>query len=184
MGALLETLRRDFGDRILAEQVTCDGIPTLWVDRGNLKPLLKFLATESSPRFEMLFDLTAIDERLRCNREGQPASEFTVVYHLMSFSGNCDFRVKVPLMDSDLSLPTVIPIWPNANWYERETWDMFGIRFSGHENLRRLLMPDGYDHHPLRKDFPHQGIQPDRLYREWDAERRAKWESEKAGGSR
>jgi len=86
-------LRGIFGDRIIAEQHTCDGIPTLWVDRADIKALLTELRDKTQPRFEMLFDLTAIDERMRTHREGQPASEFTVVYHLMSFSGNCDFRV-------------------------------------------------------------------------------------------
>ena len=103
---LLSKLRKDFGDYILAEQVTCDGIPTLWIDRQHLLTLLETLKTSTSPIFEMLFDITAIDERLRVHREGQPASEFTVVYHLMSFSGNCDFRVKVPLEDSDCLLYT------------------------------------------------------------------------------
>ena len=93
----LDKLRQDFGDRILAEQHTCDSIPTVWVERQDIKAVLRCLRDKTQPRFEMLFDLTAIDERLRTHREGQPASEFTVVYHLMSFSGNCDFRIKVPL---------------------------------------------------------------------------------------
>jgi NADH-quinone oxidoreductase subunit C/D len=69
---------------------------------------------------------------------------------------------------------------------ERECWDMFGIRFDGHENLRRLLMPEAYGHHPLRKEFPHQGIEPDRLYREWERERiqRAEAKASKEGAGR
>ena len=151
---LLIRLRQQFGDRILAEQATCDGIPTLWVDRQHVKDLLHTLKRETTPVFEMLFDITAIDERLRTHREGQPASEFTVVYHLMSFSGNCDFRIKVPLMDSDLNTPSVIDLWPCANWYERETWDMFGINFEGHPNLCRILLPPTWKGHPLRKEHP------------------------------
>ena len=151
---LLIRLRQQFGDRILAEQATCDGIPTLWVDRQHVKDLLHTLKRETTPVFEMLFDITAIDERLRTHREGQPASEFTVVYHLMSFSGNCDFRVKVPLMDSDLNTPSVIDLWPSANWYERETWDMFGINFEGHPSLYRILSPPTWQGHPLRKEHP------------------------------
>ena len=151
---LLASLRQQFGDRILAEQATCDGIPTLWVDRQHVKDLLHTLKRDTKPVFEMLFDITAIDERLRVHREGQPASEFTVVYHLMSFSGNCDFRIKVPLMDSDLNTPSVIDLWPCANWYERETWDMFGINFEGHPNLCRILLPPTWKGHPLRKEHP------------------------------
>lgn len=151
---LLEKLRADFGDRILAEQITCDGIPTLWIDRAHVRSLLRALKTETSPVFEMLYDLTAIDERLRVHREGQPPSDFTVVYQLMSFSGNCDFRVKVPLMDSDLSLASVIELWSSANWYEREVWDMFGINFDGHPNLYRILLPPNWEGHPLRKEHP------------------------------
>ena len=151
---LLSQIRRDFAGKILAEQTTCDGIPTVWVGRENVKSLLNALHDDTSPRFEMLFDLTAIDERLRSNRQGQPASEFTVVYHLMSFSGNCDVRIKVPLQDSDLLIPTIIDIWPNANWYERETWDMFGIQFEGHPNLIRLILPPTWKGHALRKEHP------------------------------
>ena len=151
---LLASLRQQFGDRILAEQATCDGIPTLWVDRQHVKDLLHTLKRDTKPVFEMLFDITAIDERLRVHREGQPASEFTVVYHLMSFSGNCDFRIKVPLMDSDLNTPSVIDLWPCANWYERETWDMFGINFEGHPSLYRILSPPTWQGHPLRKEHP------------------------------
>ena len=152
--SLLDQMRREFPHQILAEQQSCDGIPTLWVDRAHLKSMLRTLQSKTSPVFEMLYDLTAIDERLRVHREGQPASEFTVVYHLMSFSGNCDFRLKVPLADADLTLPSVIELWPSANWYERETWDMFGINFEGHPNLYRILMPPNWDGHPLRKEHP------------------------------
>ena len=151
---LMSRLRQDFGERVLAEQLTCDGIPTVWVDRQHIKGLLQSLKNETQPKFEMLFDITAIDERLRSNRDGQPLSEFTVVYHLMSFTGNCDIRVKVPLMDRDLSLPTIVDIWPNANWYERETWDMFGIQFDGHPNLYRIVLPPTWKGHALRKEHP------------------------------
>jgi len=72
-------------------------------------------------------------------------------------------------------------LWPGASYMERECYDMFGIRFEDHPDLKRLLMPDGYGHHPLRKDFPHKGIQPDRLYREWDRERRLAAETASGG---
>ena len=152
--AALEQMRQLHGDLIRSEQVTCDGMPTVWVDRQDIKTVLRALRDETTPRFEMLFDVTAIDERLRCNRAGQPASEFTVVYHLMSFSGNCDFRVKVALQDSDLTIPSVVQLWPSANWYEREVWDMFGIKFDGHPNLYRIVLPPTWKGHALRKEHP------------------------------
>lgn len=150
----LEQLRQRFAGQLLAEQQTAENMPTVWVDRSEVKNVLRFLHEEASPAFEMLFDITAIDERVRVHRDNQPASEFTVVYHLMSFSGNCDVRIKVPLFDADLQLATVIDIWPNANWYERETWDMFGIRFDGHPNLYRLVLPPTWEGHALRKEHP------------------------------
>ena len=154
-------LQAKFAGRMLAEQFTCDGIPTVWVDRGNVVEFLRELRDGAKPRFEMLFDLTAIDERMRTHRESQPPSEFTVVYHLMSFSGNCDFRVKVPLMDADLNIPTVTGLWPAANWYEREAWDMFAINFEGHPNLYRLILPPTWEGHPLRKEHPARATEMD-----------------------
>ena len=157
-------LAAKFAGRLLAEQFTCDDIPTAWVGRADVVELLRELRDGTgtgAPRFEMLFDLTAIDERMRGNRQGQPPSEFTVVYHLMSFSGNCDFRVKVPLMDADLSIPTVTGLWPAANWYEREAFDMFGIHFDGHPNLFRLILPPTWQGNPLRKEHPARATEMD-----------------------
>lgn len=159
--ALVADLGARFGSAILARQPTCDGIPTLWVARGQLKALLRYVHEETQPAFEMLFDLTAIDERMRIHRDGQPASEFTVVYHLMSFSGNVDLRIKVALMDADLHLPSVVDIWPNANWYEREVWDMFAIVFDGHPHLTRLVLPPTWVGHPLRKEHPARATEMD-----------------------
>ena len=151
---LLIGLREEFEQQIIAWQTTCDKIPTIWIQRQNLLALLTYFRDKASPRFEMLFDITAIDERMRVNRQGQPESEFSVVYHLMSFSGNRDFRIKVPLMDADLNVPTIVGLWPAANWYEREVWDMFGINFEGHPNLYRIVLPPTWEGHALRKEHP------------------------------
>ncbi len=152
--SVLRELTQRFGDRAFAVQPTADGIPTLWSDSGSFRSLLKFLKTEAKPAFRMLFDLTVIDERLRAHRDGQPPSDFTLVYHLMSFDRDEDVRVKVPLQGDAPSIPTVTDLWANANWYEREAWDMFGIAFPGHPNLRRILLPPTWKGHPLRKDHP------------------------------
>ena len=149
--AIVESLMAQFGDQIRYEQPTLTGMPVLWVSREALIEILEALRRLPEP-FEMLYDLTAIDERMRSHRDGLPAADFTVIYQLLSVSGNRDFMLKVALSERDLTLPTAIPVYPNANWYEREVWDMFGIDFAGHPNLRRILMPPTWNGHPLRKD--------------------------------
>ena len=151
---LVEELCLRFEAEIVTVQSYCDGIPVLWLSRAGLKTVLHYLRTSASLRFQMLFDITAIDERTRVNRQGQPASDFTVSYHLMSFTSNCDVRLKVALSEGDLNIPSIVDLWPNANWYERECWDMFGICFTGHPNLSRILLPPTWVGHPLRKDHP------------------------------
>jgi NADH-quinone oxidoreductase subunit C/D len=133
-------------------QSTCDGIPTIWVEQQHLIEMLRYLKYDANPRYPMLYDLTAIDERVRIHRDRQPTADFTVVYHLLSFERNGDLRVKVGLSGGAPSIPSITSIWPNANWYEREVWDMFGVHFSGHPHLKRILMPPGWTGHPLRKD--------------------------------
>lgn len=158
---ILDTIYHEFGQDSFSGQHTVDGMPTLWVPRDRIIDLLRFLKTAIQPRFEMLLDLTAIDERTRVNRQGQPAADFTVVYHLMSFAGNCDIRLKVALQTGSLNLPTAISVWPSANWYEREVWDMFGITFDGHPTLFRILSPPTWQGHPLRKDHPARATEMD-----------------------
>ena len=145
-----ENLYRQFGEDLFITQNCADNIPTVWVGRKHLIQVLEFL----KPSFSMLYDLFVIDERTRVYRDDQPASDFTVVYQLLSIERNADLRIKVALTETDLSLPTSISIWPNANWYEREAWDMFGVEFTGHPNLFRILLPPTWEGHALRKDHP------------------------------
>ncbi|TQV71186.1 NADH-quinone oxidoreductase subunit C/D [Exilibacterium tricleocarpae] len=140
-----------FGDDGVSTQDTADGISTAWIGRDHIH---RALADAKRQGYEMLLDLTAIDERLRQHRAGQPPADFTAVYHLMSFSRNRDLRLKVALPIDDATLPSCCDIWPNANWYEREVWDMFGIEFTGHPFLARILTPPTWEGHPLRKDHP------------------------------
>ncbi len=141
-----------FGERASVGQRTADGTPTLWVGADQVREILAFLKHDVATPYRMLFDLTAIDERARQYRPGQPASDFTVVYHLLSLQPVAEIRIKVALLEKSLVTPSIHDIWPNANWYEREVWDMFGVVFDGHPNLRRILMPPTWQGHPLRKD--------------------------------
>jgi len=172
---MAELERRFPGHSIIAE-TTLDRIPTVWVGADSLRAVLRFLKEEIERPYPMLFDLTAVDERLRHYRHGMPESAFTVVYHLSSLERNEDLRVKVALPASEPAVPSVTAIWPSANWYEREVFDLFGVRFEGHPNLRRLIMPPTWQGHPLRKDHPARATEmgifslPDeRLQREQDA---------------
>lgn len=138
----------------LRGQPTADGIPTLWTEPGDALQVLGFLKDEAENPYRMLYDLTAVDERHREDRRGQPESDFTVVYHLLSFGRNEDVRLKVPLRGDTPSTPSATSLWANADWYEREVWDMFGVSFSGHPHLERILLPRTWEGHPLRKEHP------------------------------
>ena len=167
-----EDLYRKFGQALFIAQPSADATLTLWVPRDRLIDVLQYL----KPKFSMLYDLFAIDERTRANRSGQPASDFTVVYQLLSLDRNEDIRIKVALSESSLNIPTIISLWPNANWYEREVWDMFGVIVSGHPNLYRILLPPTWEGHALRKDHPARATEmgefemgPERVAKEQEA---------------
>lgn len=174
--AIFAELRRACPETDFVIQATHDSVPTLWVDANQARRVLAYLKLESAAPYRMLYDLTAIDERVRSHREGQPASDFTVVYHLLSFARNEDVRVKVALTGERPHLATITDLWPAANWYEREAWDMFGITFDGHPHLTRLLMPATWQGHPLRKEHPARAtemapfrLSPEREDREQEA---------------
>jgi NADH-quinone oxidoreductase subunit C/D len=151
---ILQELRNKFGEVIIAPQATRDGMPTLWVAKDHVREILRYLKAEAERPYRMLYDLTAIDERVRAQRQGQPDSDFTVVYHLLSYDRNADVRLKVALQGDFPAIRSVVDLWPAANWYEREAWDLFGITFEGHPHLRRILMPPTWNGHPLRKEHP------------------------------
>ncbi len=151
---ITEQLKDRFGEDSFTVQETADGIPTLWVPSEKKGEVLRWLKNGVDRPYRMLYDLTAIDERVRENRAGQPESDFTVVYHLLSFDRNDDIRIKTALKGDEPSTETITGIWPSANWYEREIWDLFGVRFKGHPHLARILMPPTWEGHPLRKDHP------------------------------
>ncbi|MGE5726640.1 MAG: NADH-quinone oxidoreductase subunit C/D [Acidobacteriota bacterium] len=143
----------------MTAQTTRDSIPTFWATQDKIREVVGYLKNEISQPYKMLYDLTAIDERVRTHREGEPESKFTVVYHLLSFERNQYVRVKIPLTAEPASLPSITGVFPAANWYEREAWDMFGVVFEGHPHLARILMPPTWKGHPLRKDHPARGTE-------------------------
>ena len=150
---LVSELKARFDPEVLHVQPTQTGMPVVWVNSGVLTAVLSWLRSVPQP-FSMLFDLSAIDERLRSHREGLPDADYTVFYHLMSIERNQDLMLKVPVDERDMTVPSCCHLYANANWYEREVWDLFGIRFSGHPHLTRILMPQTWTGHPLRKDYP------------------------------
>ena len=127
-------------------------MPSFEVDRERATDVLRFLKHEAAPRFRRLEDLTAVDESARQDRRGRP--DYTLVYHLTAFDPPTRLRLKVPLHGADPVAPSATGIWPSADWYEREAYDLMGVRFEGHPDLRRILMPDDWQGHPLRKGTP------------------------------
>jgi NADH-quinone oxidoreductase subunit C/D len=150
----LEQLRLKFGDATFTEQSPKDEVLTLWLPLDRLREVLTYLKLEIAKPYTFLYDLTAIDERTRTKHNGYPSAHFTIVYHLLSFERNNFIRLKSALEGEYPSVPSITSLWANANWYEKEVFDMFGIRFDGHQNLRRILMPLTWEGHPLRKEHP------------------------------
>jgi NADH-quinone oxidoreductase subunit C/D len=152
--SIVSELQREFGDAVICLQRTVDAIPTVWVSEEKSEQILRYLKDKTQKPYRMLYDLTAIDERVREHTDGRPDGDFTVVYHLLSFDRNEDIRLKVALKGDFPSLESITGIWPNADWYEREVYDLFGIVFDKHPNLKRILMPTTWKGHPLRKEHP------------------------------
>ena len=156
---ILQELQQKFGEASIAPQPARDQVATFWTSKEKIHEVVLYLKNDVVKPYRMLYDITATDDRVRQHREGMPASDFTVIYHLLSFERNEYIRIKVPLKEDSLSLPTITDVWPSANWYEREVWDMFGIKFDGHPFLARILMPKTWVGHPLRKDHPARGTE-------------------------
>ena len=130
---------------------------TVLIKKEFLIEVMRLLKDDAELDFNILMDLSAVDY-LKFEEEERPRYE--VVYHLYSLAKNHRVRIKIPIEETNLNLPSVIRLWPAADWYEREVWDMFGIRFQGHPNLKRILMYEEFEGHPLRKDYPFNKRQP------------------------
>lgn len=147
---IIEKVKGKFGESV--EEITDfrDDL-CFTIKKDQIVTFGKFLKENPDLQFIMCKDVTAIDWATRKNR-------FTTVYHIYSFKLNYTLRLKSNIDDDPPTIESVSSVWQSANWYERETWDMYGIRFLNHPDLRRMYMPEGFEHHPLKKDFPVLGI--------------------------
>ena len=143
-----EHVATSLSDYVYAAEITRDEL-TVDARADQVVRVLKFLKDDPRCRFEQLTDLCGVDYPERDPR-------FDVVYHLLSMSHNCRLRLKIGV-NEDQPVPSATEVYPSAGWWERETWDLYGIYFAGNPDLRRLLTDYGFDGHPLRKDFPLTG---------------------------
>lgn len=148
---ILEALKDKFSDKI---KETCVefGDKTVVIEKDTLLELIRFL-TQEPYAFIMLLDLTCVDYIGQEDR-------FQMVYLLFSLSQNQRLRIKAPLPEKNPSIDSLTPFWKNANWLEREVYDMFGVQFNGHPDLKRIFMYEGFEGYPLRKDYPLRKRQP------------------------
>ena len=148
----LRRLLEFFPSAVQATHADC-GDATALVERGSLLSIMRLLRDEPGLDFEMLTDLTAVDwlgQELR----------FEIVYHLYSLKQNHRVRIKSRVPESDPEIESLVSLWPSADWMEREVWDLYGVRFRGHPDLRRILLYEEFEGHPLRKDYPKEKRQP------------------------
>lgn len=147
MSSAASKIREKFAAGVIGE-VDFRGEATLTLTKDVLRDVLVFC--KESLGFDYLVDISSLDQF------GQEP-RFEMVYELYSMNDGAHLRLKAPVSEEDCEVPTVSDLWPTADWHEREVFDMMGIRFGGHPDLRRILMWEGYPFHPLRKDFPLQG---------------------------
>mgnify|MGYP006293978241 CR=1 FL=1 len=143
-----ETIIQALPEGALRESSIFRGQPALVIDAGSLLQVAKLLKEQFG--FRYLIDVTALDQV-----SNEP--RFYTVYHLLAHSTGAILRVKVPVEKEPPRVASVVDIWPAANWHERECFDLFGITFENHPDLRRILLPEGFEGHPLRKDYPVEG---------------------------
>ncbi len=124
---------------------------TFIVDKSDIVEITRFLKEDAELKFNLLVDLTAVDRVKRKDR-------FEVVYNLFSLKNKFRIRLKARVDESECSIDSITSVYGTADWHERETYDMFGIKFNNHPDLRRIYMPEDYEYYPLRKDFPLLGI--------------------------
>jgi len=152
MSVVLDKLRERFPYEV-ASTHSDFGDDTALVSRDRIVEILTFLRDHPDLLFDFAMDLTGVDYLGEEPR-------FEVVYHLYSLERKHRVRIKVRLREDDPAIDTAVSVWPGIDWYEREAWDMYGIVFRGHPNLKRILLYEGFEGHPLRKDYPKAKRQP------------------------
>ena len=150
---IIQKIKDRLGDSI-REDHSFRGDQTVTLPKEKIAEAVKFIRDEPSLAMDFLMDLTAVDYM---DRKPQ---RFEVVYHFYSSSHNHRVRIKVPVGEEDCVVDSVVPLYKSANWFEREVWDLYGIKFKGHPNLKRILLYEGFKGHPLRKDYPVNKRQP------------------------
>lgn len=154
LNTALVTAFRDERPDSLGEVTEAFGEVTVIVRREQLVDIVSYLKSAPSFQFNFLADICGAD------RGPEEEPRFEVNYHLFSTTKHHRLRLKVLLNEDDAHVPSVTSVWRTANWHERETYDMFGVIFDGHPDLRRILLPDDWQGHALRKDFPLRGYEP------------------------
>ena len=153
----VQKVQEKYPDAILDVSDT-RGELTITVRKDVIHELMAFLKGDSELAYNFLADVTAVDySSMEDVLMKYDYARFMVVYHLLSTTRKERLRIKVPVHEKEPSIPSMTSVWKVANWLERETYDMFGITFENHPDLRRILMPDDYEGHPLRKDYPLRG---------------------------
>ncbi len=161
--AIATLIKTRFPEAIVESRIFRNEL-TLIVKKEYITDIARFLKDDNELDFNFLSDLCGVDR-------AETDDIFEVVYHLYSIRKNHRVRLKVSIPSDEPHIPTVTDVWKTADWHERETFDMFGVQFDGHPDLRKILMPEEFEGHPLRKDYPLEGRQPATLrdtYRKGD----------------
>lgn len=157
---LAQSIKNRLPNIVISAGVMPEGAPNgdqmIVVKKEGVPDLMSVLRNDADFQFDLLMDLSCVDYLHWEEKENR----FEIIYNLFSLKKNHRLIVKVPLNETDPAVPSVTAIWPAANWYEREVWDMFGVRFNGHPNLKRILMYEEFQGHALRKDYPYNRRQP------------------------
>ena len=137
------------------EYTDVNGTPALYINKEDVLEVCKILKEDGSLKFNSCVDAVSVDRFEKKNR-------YEMIYNLVSIDNSERLFIKIRLDSKNPEMESLIPVWKSANWYERESYDMMGINFLNHPDLRRMYMPENYEYHPLRKDFPLMGI-PDSI---------------------
>jgi len=150
---IIQKIKGRFSDQVL-EDHNFRGDQTVTLNKESIVEAARFVRDEPSLAMDFLMDLTAVDYM---DRKPQ---RFEVVYHFYSSTLNHRVRIKIPVAEEESVVDSLVPLYKSANWFEREVWDLYGIKFKGHPNLKRILLYEGFKGHPLRKDYPVNKRQP------------------------